>query len=195
MPPVLAYFTHHINPYLIRFSNGFGIKYYGLAYALGFVIAGVLLYQYWKRGRSPLNPDGQSDLLLYAMIGTLVGGRLGYFVFYSPHTFIDDPLAIFRVWDGGMASHGGFIGVLIGTWLAARKHKLPFLTADDLMVTLAPPGLFLGRIANFINGELWGKVTTVPWAFYFPEAVDADGTCGHGIPRNSTRPRWKVCCS
>jgi phosphatidylglycerol:prolipoprotein diacylglycerol transferase len=175
MPALLAFFQHNFDPYLIRFGEGFGIKYYGLAYALGFVVGGVLLYLYWKRGRSPLNLDGQSDLLLAVMIGTLVGGRLGFFLFYAPETFVESPLDLFRVWEGGMASHGGFIGVILGTWWAARKHKLSFWTTGDLVATLAPPGLFFGRIANFINGELWGKVTNVPWAFYFPDAADADG--------------------
>jgi len=173
MLPVLAAIKWDLDPYLVRFSNGFGIKYYGLAYALAFLIAGLLLHLYWKRGRSPLNLEGQSDLLLYGMIGTLVGGRLGYFVFYdSARLFSAD---LFRVWDGGMASHGGMIGVMVGAWFAARKHRIAFLTAGDLMASLAPPGLLLGRIANFINGELWGHPTNVPWAVSFA-VRDADNT-------------------
>ena len=175
MPPVLAYYRHDIDPFLIHFTATFGIKYYGLAYALGFLCGGFLLYAYWKRGRSPLNPDGQYDLLFWGIVGTLAGGRLGYFLFYSPSTFIERPLDLFKVWDGGMASHGGMIGVALGAWWAARRNKIPFLTAGDLMCSLAPPGLLLGRIANFINAELWGKVTDVPWAVLFPEAIDKDG--------------------
>jgi phosphatidylglycerol---prolipoprotein diacylglyceryl transferase len=187
MPPLLAYFQHNLDPYLIRFSENFGIKYYGLAYALGFLCGGVLLYIYWRRGRSPLNPEGQSDLLLGAMIGTLVGGRLGYFLFYSPETFFRDPLTLIRVWDGGMASHGGFIGVVLGMWWASRKHKLPFVAAGDLMASLAPPGLLFGRLANFINGELWGKETTVPWAVEFPIRDAAENIIGHEPPRHPSQ--------
>ena len=163
---VLAAIRWDMDPYLFRFENGFGIKYYGLAYALGFLIAGLLLYLYWRKGRSSLNVDGQSDLLLYAMLGTLVGGRLGYIFFYEPEILLS-PRDWLAVWRGGMASHGGFLGVMAGTWFAARKHKISFLSAGDLMATLAPPGLMLGRIANFINAELWGHRTNVPWAVEF----------------------------
>lgn len=190
MRRVLAYYQHDIDPFLIRFPDDWfieGIKYYGLAYALAFLIAGVLLHVYWKHQRSPLNPEGQSDLLLFAILGTLIGGRVGYFLFYSPDTLLREPLALFRVWDGGMASHGGFIGVVLGTWWAARKHRLPFLTAGDLVATLAPPGLLLGRIANFINAELWGHPTTVPWAVQFPLHDAAGNITGYTEPRHPSQ--------
>lgn len=163
-----AYYVHTPHPFLIRFTENFGIRYYGLAYVLGFVAAAVLLHFYWKRGRSPLSPTAQSEMLFWIILGTLLGGRLGSFLFYAPGELLRDPLAFFRVWDGGMASHGGFLGVVAGMWWAARKNKIPFLTAGDIVCTLAPPGLMLGRIANFLNGELWGKVTDVRWAVIFP---------------------------
>lgn len=186
MPFVLAAIRSTLDPYLVRFPNGFGIKYYGLAYALGFVCAGVLLYQYWKRGRSSLNPDGQYDLLIYAMLGTLLGGRLGYILFYQPE-IIGRPSEWFAVWRGGMASHGGFIGVCVGTWFAARKHKIPFLSVADLIATLAPPGLLFGRIANFINAELWGKPTNVAWAVEFPLRDEDNVIHGFTEPRHPSQ--------
>jgi phosphatidylglycerol---prolipoprotein diacylglyceryl transferase len=162
-----GYIVHTPHRFLIQFSETWGIRYYGLAYVLGFVLAGVLLHFYWKRGRSPFGPVAQADLLLYVMIGTLVGGRLGYFLFYDAGRLLHDPLALFRFLDGGMASHGGFIGVFIALWWAARRFHVPLRSVGDIAVTLAPPGLLLGRIANYLNGELWGKVTDVPWAVIF----------------------------
>lgn len=187
MTPVLAFYRHNLDPFLIHFTANFGIKYYGLAYALGFLCAGLLLYAYWKHGRSPLGPEGQYDLLFWAIVGTLAGGRLGYFLFYSPATFFERPLDLFKVWDGGMSSHGGFIGVCLGTWWAARQHRIPFLTAGDLMCTLAPPGLMLGRIANFINGELWGHSSRVPWAVEFPIRDDNQVIVGYTDPRHPSQ--------
>lgn len=166
-----AYYVHTPRPFLIQFTEHIGIRYYGLAYVLGFLIAAVLLHVYWKRGRSPFAPQAQSDLLFWIVLGTLLGGRLGSFVFYDPGELLHDPLAFFRVWDGGMASHGGFIGVILGLCWAARKHHISIFTAGDIVCTLAPPGLMLGRIANFLNGELWGKISHVPWAVIFTSSA------------------------
>jgi phosphatidylglycerol:prolipoprotein diacylglycerol transferase len=101
----------------------------------------------------------------------MVGGRLGYFAFYSPSTFYKDPLDLFKVWTGGMSSHGGFIGILLGLWWASRKHSIPWLRTGDIVCTLGPPGVMLGRIANFLNQELWGNVTTVSWGVIFPKSA------------------------
>ncbi|RME68882.1 MAG: prolipoprotein diacylglyceryl transferase, partial [Verrucomicrobia bacterium] len=161
------HYVHHPTPFLIQFTETIGIRYYGLAYVLGFVVAAVLLRLYWKRGRSPFDPAAQSDLLFWLILGTLVGGRVGYFLFYAPGELLRDPLALLRVWDGGMASHGGFIGVTLGLLWASRKHRVSPFTTGDIVCTLAPPGLMFGRIANFLNGELWGKVSDVPWAIIF----------------------------
>lgn len=185
---LFAYFRPDIDPFLFRFPEGFwieGVKYYGLAYALAFFIAGTLLYQYGKRGRAPLSLEAQSDLLLGAILGTLLGGRLGYFLFYQPERFFSTD--IFRIWEGGMASHGGFIGVLLGTWWAARRNRLSLLTVGDVVVTLAPPGLLLGRIANFINAELWGKVTNVWWAVEFPIRDAAGQIVARTAPRHPSQ--------
>jgi phosphatidylglycerol:prolipoprotein diacylglycerol transferase len=170
----LAYWVHHLDPFLIRFTENFGIRYYGLAYVLGFLAAGWLLHRYVRAGRTPLRSESISDLMVAIVIGVAVGGRLGYFLFYQPGTLLHDPLELFRVWDGGMASHGGFIGVAIALWLRARALKLPFLHLADLVASATPVGLMLGRVANFINGELWGKITDVPWAVIFPLSAAPD---------------------
>ena len=115
------------------------------------------------------------------VIGVMLGGRLGYFLLYSPATFLREPLAVLRVWEGGMSSHGGFAGVCLALVWLVRKHKLAWQSTADILVTLAPPGLFLGRVANFINGELWGRVAYVPWAVIFPKSAP-DGTPVTEIP-------------
>ncbi len=165
------YLVHIPRPFLVQFSETIGIRFYGLAYVTAFVAAAWLLRLYGKHGRSPFTPAAQSDLLFWLIIGTLVGGRVGFFLFYAPGELVRDPLALFRVWDGGMASHGGFIGVFLGLWWAARRHGVPLSAATDVVVTLAPAGLLLGRLANFLNGELWGKVTDVPWAVIFTSSA------------------------
>jgi phosphatidylglycerol:prolipoprotein diacylglycerol transferase len=169
MPLPLAYWVDNLPPFLGPHWGKFGIHYYGLAYVLGFVVAFGLLMRYARAGRSQL-PAGQVEGFIVAVVlGVYVGGRLGsYFLYDGWRTFRADPLFIFRVWEGGMASHGGFIGVAVALAWYARTHKIPFLHLGDLIVSTAPAGLLFGRLANFINGELWGKVTTVPWAVIFP---------------------------
>jgi len=176
-----SYWVDDLSPFLIRFSDSWGIRYYGLAYVFGFLIGGFLLSCYWRNGRSTLKPEVQSDLMIAVVIGVFVGGRLGYFLLYSPMTLLREPWAVLRVWDGGMSSHGGFIGVCLAMIWLVRKHKLAWRPVADILVTLAPPGLFLGRTANFINGELWGKVAHLPWAVIFPKSAP-DGTPVMEIP-------------
>ncbi|NBD38437.1 MAG: prolipoprotein diacylglyceryl transferase, partial [Verrucomicrobia bacterium] len=118
---------------------------------------------------------------LYVMAGVIVGGRFGYFLLYEPGDFFSNPLVLFAVWEGGMASHGGFAGVFLAVLLYARRNRLSPFAIGDLVVTVAPPGLFLGRIANFINGQLWGKVSEVSWAVVFPKSAPA-GTPVELIP-------------
>ncbi len=165
---MLAYWVHHLDPFLIRFSGNFGIRYYGLAYLLGFLFAGWLLRRYSRAGRSPLTSEDIADLMVAIVLGVLIGGRLGYFLFYQPQALVHDPLQLLRVWDGGMASHGGFIGVTLALWWFAAKHNIRFVQVGDLVASTAPAGLLFGRIANFINGELPGKVTTFKYAVIFP---------------------------
>jgi phosphatidylglycerol:prolipoprotein diacylglycerol transferase len=166
-----SYWVDNLSPFAVPFTDSFGIRYYGLAYVLAFIIAALLLRFYWRTGRSALDPGVQSDLMIDVAVGVLAGGRLGYFLLYYPLTLLREPLALFRMWDGGMSSHGGFAGVCLALAWFVRKHKLPWRPVADILVTLAPPGLFFGRIANFINGELWGRVSYVWWAVIFPKSA------------------------
>jgi phosphatidylglycerol:prolipoprotein diacylglycerol transferase len=168
----LAFWVHHLNPFLGPHWGNLGIRYYGLAFILGFLGAGLLLRLYWRSGRSQLPSKTVPDLMVAVVLGTLIGGRLGYFLLYHPDWLVSNPLIFFRVWEGGMASHGGMIGVTIAVLWFARSEKIPFLHLADLIASAAPVGLFFGRIANFINGELWGKPTRVPWAVIFPESAE-----------------------
>ncbi|MBV9488404.1 MAG: prolipoprotein diacylglyceryl transferase [Verrucomicrobia bacterium] len=165
----LAYYVHHLSPFLIRFGDHFGIRYYGLAYLCGFIAAFFLLKWLARHGYGSLPESQVSDFTFYAaFFGVLVGGRLGYVLFYRPEMLVQDPLSVLRVWDGGMASHGGILGMIIFSLIYARKHRLSWTGIGDNLVAVAPVGLFCGRIANFINGELYGRPTTVPWAMQFP---------------------------
>ena len=171
----LAYWVNNLSPFLVRFTDSIGIRYYGLAYMLGFVVAGWLLLRYARAGRSQLPAEKVADLMMAVVFGVLIGGRLGYFLLYTPGALIREPLSIIRVWDGGMASHGGFIGVGVALVWFARAQKIPFLHLCDLIASTAAAGLLFGRLANFINGELWGKITDVSWAVIFPHSA-APGT-------------------
>ncbi|MBC2596112.1 prolipoprotein diacylglyceryl transferase [Ruficoccus amylovorans] len=170
----LQYPVCDFDPILIHFPEWMplpGVRWYGLAYVMGFVVGALLLRLYFKRGRSPLNPEQQMSLMTYIIIGTLVGGRLGYMLLYTPGAFFSNPLSFFKVWEGGMASHGGFVGIYLGVLLFSRKVGQSFWKIADITVTLAPAGILFGRVANFINGELWGKIAEVPWAFIFPKSM------------------------
>lgn len=181
MPPLLAYWVHDLSPFLIQFTDSFGIRYYGLAYLAGFAVAWWILIRYAKGGRTPLNSEQVGDLMTALVLGVLIGGRVGYFVLYQPSVFWQEPLALLRVWDGGMASHGGFAGVFAALWWCGRRFGVSWRHLGDLVVSVAPVGIFFGRVANFINGELWGKVSSVPWAVVFP-ASGAPGTPFEQIP-------------
>jgi phosphatidylglycerol:prolipoprotein diacylglycerol transferase len=178
----LAYWVHDLSPFVFKFTDTIGIRYYGLAYLLGFVGGAFLLHAYTRAGRSKLPAEQISDLIVAIVIGVMVGGRLGSFLRYdSWRSLSEDPLAFFKVWNGGMASHGGFVGVALAMAWFARSRRVPFLHLSDLIVSVAPLGLMFGRIANFINGELWGKITTVSWAVIFPESAP-EGTPVSLIP-------------
>ena len=164
----LATWVHTPHPFLIQFGENVGIRYYGLAYLLGFVFGAWMFRLYYKAGRTPLNPAASMDLMLYLIVGVMVGGRLGSYLLYDGwRSFGSDPLGIFKVWNGGMASHGGFLGVLLALAWFARQHKVKILHLGDLVTSTAPFGLLLGRLANYLNGELWGKVTDGTWGVVF----------------------------
>lgn len=167
-----AYWVDNLSPFLGPHWGNIGIRYYGLAYMLGFVTAWWLMVRYSHAGRFKLPAAKVPDLMVAIVFGVLIGGRLGYFLLYQPTALFTRPLELFRVWDGGMASHGGFVGVAIALAWFARSQKLPFLHLGDVVVSTAPAGLFFGRIANFINGELWGKISYVRWAMIFPKSAD-----------------------
>lgn len=169
----MAHYVVNLDPFAVHFPDGWfleGIRWYGLAYLAGFLIGLWLLNLYYKKGRSPLNPDETSSLLTYLVLGIIIGGRLGYMLFYDFDRFVSDPISVFKIMNGGMASHGGFIGVAIAIALFSKIHKTSFLKIADLVALVSTPGIFLGRIANFVNGELWGKVSNVPWAMIFPNS-------------------------
>jgi phosphatidylglycerol:prolipoprotein diacylglycerol transferase len=173
-----SYWIHDLSPFLWRFPGELanwgpgGIRWYGISYLLGFISAYFLLKLYFKHNRSPYDQEQIMNLVTFQVIGVLVGGRIGYLLLYQGEKFLNDPLTIFRVWEGGMASHGGFIGVFVATLWYAKKSSQSIKPIGDLIVSVVPPGLFFGRIANFINGELWGKVTLVEWGVIFPKAPD-----------------------
>lgn len=146
------------------------IHWYALAYLVGFVGGWVYCARMLKRygTPSPVKPAMLDDLLTWIIVGVILGGRLGYVLFYNSILYLHNPLDIFKLWQGGMSFHGGFAGVLIAVALWARRNKLPFLAVTDVAAIAAPIGIFLGRIANFINGELYGRVTTSPLGVIFP---------------------------
>ena len=150
------------------------IRWYGLMYLLAF--AQFLMLGRWRIRRTPgaISSEQLDDLLFYGMLGVILGGRLGQVIFYEPGYYFAHPLEIFAVWKGGMAFHGGFLGVLIALGLWARKQDFNWLDVVDFVAPLVPLGLAAGRIGNFINGELWGRVTdpSLPWAMIFPQSGD-----------------------
>lgn len=147
----------------------FQIKWYSLAYLSGILIGYWYLTVLIRQPGAPMARRHADDFIFYATLGIIVGGRLGYVIFYMPSIF-EHPLDVFKLWQGGMSLHGGTVGVLVAIWWMARSEKLSFLRVCDYIACAVPFGLFFGRLANFVNGELWGKVTTVPWGIVFPGA-------------------------
>ncbi len=177
---MLVAYVHDLNPVLISFTENIAIRWYGLAYLAGFIVGWWLLKKMAQRELFPMPPDKVSDFVSFAaFLGVFLGGRLGYVLFYmlpsdAGRTQIaEDPLCIFRVTDGGMASHGGILGLTIFAWFYARKHKISWTALGDGLVCVAPLGVFFGRIANFINGELFGHVakSSHSWLVKFPGAA------------------------
>ena len=150
----------------VIFSIGFlKIRWYGLMYVIGFLLAWWLAKRRSKRSDSPINSEQVDDLVFYAMLGVIIGGRVGYALVYGTEQLLSDPFYLFRITEGGMSFHGGLAGVLLAMWLYGRKLKKSMWQMTDFVAPLVPLGLGFGRIGNFINGELWGKPTDVPWAF------------------------------
>jgi phosphatidylglycerol:prolipoprotein diacylglycerol transferase len=159
----------------IAFEIGpLSVRWYGLAYLAGLLLGWLYMRRLcadgpvWPGGKSPMRPEKADDFLLWATVGTVVGGRLGFVLLYEPSMFIADPLRIFAVWEGGMAFHGGLLGVGLAIYLFARTNNIPVRALMDLSAAAVPFGLFFGRVANFINAEVYGRLTDVPWAVNFP---------------------------
>src|SRR5450631_627684 len=171
---MLAYYLNDFDPFIFRLWGDIGPRCYGLAYVLDFGAVYGIYHWLAKRGYADLPLAKVGDFVLGAAIfGVLLGGRLGYVFFYSPE-MLREPLSILRVWKGGMSSHGGMLGILAFTFYYAWRHKISWTNLGDNLVIAAPIGLFFGRCANFINGELYGiiaKVPEVPWAMQFPKEL------------------------
>ncbi|NYT42575.1 prolipoprotein diacylglyceryl transferase [Sphingomonas sp. R-74633] len=150
----------------------FDIKWYSLAYIAGILVGWWYLLRLLREPGAPMSKKHADDLVFYATLGIIVGGRLGYVLFYGLDRFIQHPLDIFKLWDGGMSFHGGVIGTTLAIILMCRQQKLNWLRVHDYVACVVPFGLFFGRLANFVNGELWGKPADLPWAIVFPGAGD-----------------------
>lgn len=148
---------------------GFSVYWYSFAYIFG-VLFGYLLLKHLNKSSKSYTKESMDDLIFYCVLGIVIGGRIGFILFYDLLSVLSDPIKIFMIRDGGMSFHGGLLGMILAVYLVARKHKLAFLGAIDLISCVAPIGLFLGRVANFINAEMYGKVTTSPWGVVFPNA-------------------------
>ncbi len=172
-----------VSPVLVQWGPLI-IRWYAIAYIAGLVFGWALIRRivandrYWGGAERP-SVDSIDDLLVYCALGVIIGGQLGNVLFYDPQYYFSHPIEIFKIWEGGMAFHGGLIGALVGILLFARRYSVPALTVLDLCSLVAPIGIFFGRIANFIRPELWGRPTDVPWAVIFP------GT--DGLPRHPSQ--------
>ena len=166
------------DPFLINFG-GFGIRWYALAYIGGLLAGYWVLRREAGRPGAVMTPAAIDSLLNHVLLGVILGGRHGYVLFYNPYFFLANPMEIIKVWQGGMAFHGGLLGVTAAMWLFARKQSVHVLHVSDRVAMVAPIGLFLGRISNFINGELQGRVSDVPWAMVFAN--------GDGLPRHPSQ--------
>ena len=155
------------NTFAVQF-DGFGIRWYAVAYLVGLLAGWYLLRREADHKQSPLHPQTVDVLVNYVLFGVIIGGRLGYILFYNSGYYLAHPLAMLRIWEGGMAFHGALLGIAIAVLIMAKRHHVPFFVLTDRIALVVPIGLFFGRLSNFINGELYGRVTAVPWAMVFP---------------------------
>jgi phosphatidylglycerol:prolipoprotein diacylglycerol transferase len=167
-----------IDPVLVEIGP-FAVRWYALAYVVGLILGWRYMIHLARRVPGIMSDQQVDDFLLWATLGVILGGRIGYVLFYNPAYFFNHPLQIFAVWQGGMSFHGGLIGVITALILFCRLHKLSILRVGDILCCAVPIGLLLGRIANFINGELFGRPADVPWAMVFPN--------GGPIPRHPSQ--------
>ena len=168
-------FLNQIDPIALQLGP-LAVHWYGLMYLLGFAVAWYLGQRRVRAGRLPgVDANAFGDLLFYGLLGVMLGGRIGYILFYDLSTYIADPLQVFKIWEGGMSFHGGLLGVVAAAWWWSRRHGLHFFDVADFIAPLVPPGLGFGRLGNYINGELWGKYTGGDWVqdgdLYIPAGV------------------------
>ena len=156
-----------IDPDIIKFGP-FAVRWYGVMYLIGFAVSYLLVRYQLRRKKISIRVEDIDSLYLFLLSGLVIGARLGYVIFYNLSSYMEHPLEIFAVWHGGMSFHGGLIGSVVAGVIFCRKYRVDFWQAADLIIVTAPIGLGLGRIGNFINGELYGRVTDVPWAMVFP---------------------------
>lgn len=167
------------------FGTEFALRWYALAYIAGILIAWYLAARavkrpaLWPNETAPMTPRQVEDLMTWIILGVILGGRLGHVLFYQPSVYLENPVQILRIWEGGMAFHGGLLGVVVATWLYARAQNIDKLQIADLVAHTVAPGLLLGRLANFVNAELWGRATDLPWGVAFPGRAAQD--CGQAL--------------
>ena len=172
-------FTIHL------FGLSFSLRWYALAYLVGLIVGWRIIVGLMRRpalwgGRAPMRPEQAEELLTWVVLGVVLGGRLGFVLFYEPGYYLANPGQILKLWQGGMSFHGGFLGVVVAAWIYCRRHGVPTLGLADALAVATPIGLGLGRVANFINAELWGRPTDLPWGVVFPgeAAQDCPGVSG-----------------
>lgn len=178
------YWVDNLDPWATHFSGDFGIRWYGLAYLAGFLVAAWMLARSARKGKLPIKEGEVSTFILHAVMGVMIGGRLGYCLFYDARDVIHHPLEFFALWHGGMASHGGIGGLMIALWVFAHRRGMSVLPLLNVAAATGPLGIAFVRIANFINGELRGRPTDVPWAVIFPRAPPVNGV---EVPRHPSQ--------
>ena len=174
----------NISPVMFSVA-GISVRWYSMAYLAGIVLAWLWLMRDIKKYKFPFEKSAVEDIIFYVTIGIIIGGRLGYALFYGRSYFWHEPWQILALWKGGMSFHGGAVGAVLGLWYAASRHKIDFWQLTDLAALYAPIGIFFGRLANFVNDELWGRVTDVVWAVRFPS--------GGYLPRHPSQ-LYEACC-
>jgi len=180
----IAWTDLHLSPVALDLGF-FQLRWYSLAYLAGIFLGYWYMLRLIREPGAPMARRHADDLVFYAALGVILGGRIGYVLFYRPFFYAHNPLEIVKLWDGGMSFHGGVVGTSIGILYLAWKHKLNWLRLHDYVACVVPIGLFTGRLANFVNAELWGAPTTVPWAVRFPEVVA--GIAVLGPPRHPSQ--------
>ena len=173
------------------FGRDFALRWYAVAYLAGLVLGWRIITglmsrpTLWPADHAPMEPKRTEDLLTAIVLGVIVGGRLGFVLFYQPGYYLQNPADIVKVWQGGMSFHGGFLGVIVAGLIFCRRYGIPAMQLSDAMAFVAPIGLFFGRLANFVNAELWGRPSTLPWAVIFPG--DAAQYCPGVVPGECAR--------